>query len=174
MAEQRDEFLRLFLRHEADLKAFIGALVRERSTRDDVFQDVALILWQRFDEYDAARSFGAWARGIAAKKVLQQKDQDARFPVAFSAAAIEAVLAVYDRTEPFAARRMEALEECLEQLPEKSRKVLEWRYQDQLKPAEIAERTGRTQDAVYQALSRIRALLEDCIRRQLAVEEGGA
>ena len=172
MGEQRDDFLRLFLRHEADLKAFIGALVRERIACDDVFQDVALTLWQRFEDYDATRSFGAWARGIAAKKVLQRRTRDSRFPVTLSPETIEAVLAAYDRTETSAARRMEALEQCLQQLPEKSRKVLAWRYQNQLKPAEIAERTGRTQDAVYQALSRIRSVLENCIRQHLAVEEG--
>src|SRR5947209_8679153 len=43
--DDRGEFLTLFLRHQTDLRAFIGSLLRDRHARDDVFQEVALALW---------------------------------------------------------------------------------------------------------------------------------
>lgn len=61
----RDAFLMLLLRNEAELRAFTGSLVRDRETREDIFQEVALALWQQADRYDPQRPFGAWARGIA-------------------------------------------------------------------------------------------------------------
>ena len=74
------EFLPLFLAHQVGIRAFIGSLVRDRHTRDDVFQEVALTLWHELARYDRGRSFGAWARGIAANKVMQRWRQDARTP----------------------------------------------------------------------------------------------
>src|SRR5262245_50338265 len=120
----RDDFLYHFLRHQADIKAFIGAVVLDVHRRADLFQDVSLTLWQQIDTYDPARSFGAWARGIAAKKILQMRDRDARFPIAFAPETIQAVLDAYSRTEADAADRADALRECLRSLPERSRELL--------------------------------------------------
>ena len=168
----RDDFLKLLLAHEADLRAFIGSLVRDLHARDDVFQEVAVALWQQADAYDPARSFGAWARGIAANKVLQRRHQDQRFPVVFSPETIQAVLDAFDRTEETASGRREALAECLKRLPEDPRRLLVMRYEEGLDAEQIARRVNRTLEAVYRALSRIRAALEECIRRRLSVEQG--
>jgi RNA polymerase sigma-70 factor (ECF subfamily) len=172
--EGREEFLKLLLRYETDIKAFIGSLVLDPHLRDDVFQEVALVLWLQFDGYDAQRSFGAWARGIAARKILEQRHQNARFPVAFSPKTIQAVLDAYDRMETTVSRKAEALRECLKRLPDQSRYLLTLRYEQGLRAEEIARQKGTTMDAVYQALSRIRAKLEACIRQRLAVGDGGA
>jgi len=167
----RDDFLKTLLAHEADLRAFIGSLVRDLHARDDVFQEVAVALWQQAEQYDAARSFGAWARGIAANKILQRRHQDQRFPVVFSPETIQAVLDAFDRTEETAPGRHDALAECLKRLPLEPRRLLAMRYEEGLGVDQIAERVNRTVDAVYRALSRIRAALEACIRRRLAVQQ---
>ena len=54
---------------------------------DDVPQEVALAMWQQFDRYDSQRSFGAWARGFAARKIMERRHQDKRFPVAMTPSA---------------------------------------------------------------------------------------
>jgi RNA polymerase sigma-70 factor (ECF subfamily) len=165
----REDFLQHFLRHEADLKAFIGSLVPDAHLRADVFQEVALTLWQQIDAYDPSRSFGAWARGIAAHKVLQMREKSARFPVAFAPETIEAVLAAFERTEADAADRAEALRACVARLPERSRALLALRYEQNLPCDEIARRMGGSLEAIYQSLSRIRARLELCIQRRLGL-----
>lgn len=171
--ERQEEFLKLFLRHQLDVKAFIGSLIVDSHLRDDVFQEVAVTLWRQMDSYDPQRSFGAWARGIAARKVLQLRDQNARFPVAFSPEIIQAVLDEFERTEESAPAKLDALRECLRQLPPKSRHLLEMRYERNLACDEIARQTRRSVDAVYQALSRIRIKLEECIRMRLALPQEG-
>jgi RNA polymerase sigma-70 factor (ECF subfamily) len=170
----RDDFLVYFLRHEGDLKAFIGSLVLDAHLRADVFQEVALALWRQFDSYDPARPFGAWARGIAAKKVLQMREKSARVPIAFEPATIEAVLLAYDRSEAEGLDRTEALRACVGRLPEKSRRLLALRYEEGLAGEEIARRLGASVDSVYQNLSRIRGRLEECIRRRLGLPERAA
>jgi RNA polymerase sigma-70 factor, ECF subfamily len=164
----QEEFLTLFLRHQDDVRAFIGSLVRDPHAREDVFQEVALILWNEFPRYDRARPFGAWARGIAANKVLQRWGKDSRAPVPFPPEAIAALLDAYERTETDHSARALALERCLEALPEKSRQLLALRYEQSLKLGQIAERLRTTADAVHKALSRIRERLQGCIRRRLA------
>jgi len=171
--DQRDAFLRRLLEHEADLRAFIGSLVRGRHARDDVFQEVAVALWQQAEAYDPSRSFGAWARGVAANKVLQRRRQDRRFPLVFTPETVRAVLDAFERTEEGAPARGEALAECLKHLPEEARRLLVLRYEQGLAIGDIADRVGRTLEAVYRALSRIRAALEECIRRRLAAGQGG-
>ncbi len=165
----REQFLTLFLQSESDLRAFIGSLVLDRHARDDVFQDCALTLWRDFDRYDPQRSFGAWARGVAVHKILQRRRADERFPVPFSPETIQAVRDAYDRTEAAAAPRAEALGQCLEQLPDHARELLRLRYERNLSAGDMAQQTGRTVAAMYQALSRIRAILEDCIRQRMTV-----
>ncbi len=168
------EFLPLFLAHQVNLRAFIGSLVRDPHTRDDVFQEVALVLWNEFARYDRARPFGAWARGVAAKKVMQRWSKDQRQPVPLQPEAVQALLDAYDRAEragPPEAREADALERCLEQLPERSRHLLALRYERSLKLGAIAARMRSTLDAVHKALSRLRARLEECVRQRLAAAE---
>lgn len=173
MSTSAEKFLTLLLAHEADLKAFIGSLVLDRSVRDDVFQEVALTLWDRKDDFDPALSFGGWARGIAARKILKCRERDGRFPLLFCPDTIQAIAEAYDRTEAAVQPAAEALRDCLKRLPEKSRELLELRYEKNLKADQIAQRIAGTLDSVYQALSRIRSRLEDCIRQRLAQLEGG-
>ena len=166
--DRQSEFLGHFLRHQDDIRAVIGSMVRDRVACDDVFQEVALVLWRKFDEFDAARSFGAWARGIAVRKVLQSFDRNRRNPVPLAPETIEAVLAAFDESEPDARAEEEALRECLRGLPEKSRRLVELRYEAGLQLGAIAERVASTMDAVNKALSRIRVELRKCVDKRLA------
>jgi len=172
--DRQEHFLRLFLQHQADVRAFIGSLVREPQARDDLFQEVALVCWRDFARYDPARSFGAWARGIAANKVKQAWAKASHTPMPFSPETVDAILAAFDRTAADVSPRLDALRECVDELPERPRRLLAFRYQHALSPAEIARRLESTRDAVYKALARLRARLEDCIRRRLALRERGA
>ena len=162
------DFLRHFLAHQSDLRAYIGSIIRDRSLRDDVFQDTALTLWESFDQYDSAKSFGAWARGVATNKILQQHRKTGRVPLATDPKVLEAVLEAFDQSEHEAGDRERALQACIEKLPAKSRKILALRYDESVKGEEIAARMSTTRDAIYQSLARIRSRLEACIRKQLS------
>jgi RNA polymerase sigma-70 factor (ECF subfamily) len=61
----------------------------------------------------------------------------------------------------------DALRRCLEQLPERSRAVLELRYGEELERAAIARRTGLGEEGVKSLLVRTRTVLADCVRRRM-------
>ena len=163
---QHEEFLTRFLRHQDDLRAFLGSIVRDRSAVDDLFQEVSLVLWQSFGTYDPARPFGAWARGVALKKVLQGREKARRLPLAFSPQAIQAVFDAYDRTQP-EAPAADGLRDCISKLPPRSQSLLALRYERSLKLSEIAKEVGSSLDAVHKLLSRIRENLQECLQRRL-------
>jgi RNA polymerase sigma-70 factor (ECF subfamily) len=164
----------LFLRHQADVKAFIGALVRDSHARDDVFQEVALILWEKFASYEPNRSFGAWARGVAAKKILQRWEKSGRLPLPFAPQTIQALLDAFERTEVAESVQSAALEHCMKTLPDKSRHLLALRYEEALTLEQIAQRVGSTLDAVHKALSRLRSRLQECVQRRLTATGEGS
>ena len=167
----RAGFLELFLAHQDDLRAFIGALVRDRASRDDVFQEVSVTLWNTFDRYDPNRPFGAWARGVARNRILKLYRKEGRVPEPLAPEAVEATLDAFDALEaesPNCGAWEDALDACLRQLPRRSRKLLALRYEAGHDIGEIATRLRKSTDAVYQALSRIRKQLERCVKARLA------
>jgi DNA-directed RNA polymerase specialized sigma24 family protein len=65
----------------------------------------------------------------------------------------------------------EALLECLERLPPESQLLLQARYDgSSVDAAALAHRFGRTEQAVYSLLYRIRQALRDCVERRLRAE----
>ena len=169
MADQ-EQFVKAFLNSEMNLRAFLGSLIRNRQDCQDVFQDTALTLWQKFGEYDPQRPFGAWARGIAAKKALQYRAKSGKTPTAFSPQTINAIIEAVERIElrqPLWTTALDTLEKCTELLPEHSRKILTMRYSEEWPVLQIAKQLNSTPTAVSMALSRIRAWLRKCVEQQL-------
>ena len=61
-----------------------------------------------------------------------------------------------------------ALSRCLEKLPHRDRELVLTRYEPGSGVPEAARRSGRSLEAAYKALGRIRKLLLDCVSHQLA------
>jgi RNA polymerase sigma-70 factor (ECF subfamily) len=64
--------------------------------------------------------------------------------------------------------RHEALAQCLQKLPARDRELVLTRYEPGCGVPEAAQRSGRSMDAAYKALNRIRKLLFDCVTHQLS------
>jgi RNA polymerase sigma-70 factor, ECF subfamily len=166
------EFLPLFMTNEAQIRAFIRALLHDPQAIDDVFQAVALVLWQKFDSYDPSRPFGAWARGVAAKEVLSMRRELAKCPTPFSPEVVTAILDEFERVvddRGMASEKMEAMERCVEALPASLRELLALRYGKSMSIQRVATAIGRTVASTQRALSRIRKQLAECIKQRLAI-----
>lgn len=75
-------------------------------------------------------------------------------------------------TEPsYATARIAALDECVETLPERSRRLLSLKYTRGEAVESIAAEMGQSFETVKKALVRIRAGLHECVRQKLAREE---
>ena len=146
---RQDEFVRLISIHSQRIYQFILMLEIHGADADEIFQDTCLVLWNKFDSYEATGNFYAWACKIAYLKILEQRPANRRLHL-FSAD----VLGVLADKVPHPSRRFgvatrDALNECLERLNEKDRELIEKRYYFRFTPKEIAVAKSRSVYSIY-------------------------
>ena len=165
-------FLRLFLQNERRLYAYILTLLPNRADADDVLQEACLVMWDKFDEQDPPSDFTAWGCRIAYFKVLDFCKKSQRCRVRFSQEMLERVAQTaveHADTLQLDARR-EALAGCIAKLSARDRDLLTRRFAEGATTQSAAAQVGRSVDAVYKALAKIRHALFDCVTRTLAQE----
>jgi len=64
----QQQFLSLFLRSEQEIFRYVAALVPNTTDAEDIVQQTALALWEKFDAYDPALPFTPWACRFARNK----------------------------------------------------------------------------------------------------------
>jgi RNA polymerase sigma-70 factor (ECF subfamily) len=166
------QFLPLFLQNERRLYAYILTLLPNRADADDVLQEASLVMWDKFDEDDPPDDFTAWGCRIAYFKVLDFCKKRQRSRVLFSQAMLERVAetAVEQSAALQLDERREALAGCLAKLAPRDRDLLSRRFAEGATVQATATALGRSADAVYKALARIRRALFDCVTHTLASE----
>lgn len=170
---EREDFRRRFQEVQDDLRAYCLAVCRDWVHAEDIVQETALILWQRYGDYDATRPFGAWARGVATRRLLKHRERQARQGPVLSSAAVSALAdAAAAATEPAADQRLEALQSCLKALDERQRRLVDLRFGQDLPLQGVAAAVGAGVEAVGKALQRLRDRLGDCVQRRLAQGDG--
>ncbi|MGB8166960.1 MAG: sigma-70 family RNA polymerase sigma factor [Chthoniobacteraceae bacterium] len=167
-AELTEAYLRLLTQHDRWLATYIHSLVRDAADAEDLLQECKVTMWKQFAKFAAGSNFRAWARQIALHQILNyRRSSKRRSHSPLDEAFIEAVAAEIDRRGDLLDHRADALRGCLQKLPEAHRKIVVWRYFEDAGVEEIAAKTERSVEAVYQLLSRIRSVLNDCVSRQL-------
>lgn len=170
---RHDLFLRLFTANEPALRAFVRSLVPTLADANDVMQEVALVLWRKFGEYNTGEDFRRWAFGVARFKVLAWHRDRSRDRHVFGEEITEFLAnEATERADRFEAQR-EALRLCLEKLPVEQRRLMDSVYASGASVANLAARSGQTVMALYKKLHRIRMALVECTRRFL-LKEGWA
>jgi RNA polymerase sigma-70 factor (ECF subfamily) len=167
--ELTEAYLRLLTHHDRWLAAYVYSLVPQAADAEDILQEVKVTMWKHFSKFEQGSNFQAWARKIATNQILNYRRAEQRRPSAeLEEAFIEAVAAEIDRRAETLDQRSDALRLCLQKLPEAHRKLILWRYYEDCGVEEIAAKSQRSVEAVYQLLSRVRSALNDCVSRQLA------
>jgi len=167
--DPREQFITSIMKHQGDLRAFIGSIVWDRHLCEDIMQEVAMVLWRKYDSFDQTRSFAAWARGIALNIVKQHVSDARQVKVVFSDAALQQVSTAYEQLDEFGPDEQQALRDCLSKLPDKSRELLTERYDKGRKLDEIAGAAGSTIAAIHMTLTRLRAKLQKCIEYKVVL-----
>jgi RNA polymerase sigma-70 factor (ECF subfamily) len=170
--DKRKLFLRLFLQNERKLYAYILTLLPNRADADDALQEASLALWDRFDAEAPPTDFLAWARRVAYYKVLDFYKKAARARVRLSQVFLERIAeTVSEQSDVLQLDdRREALGACVEKLPARDRELLSCRFAEGATTQSTSERVGRSVEAVYKALAKLRQALFDCVQRTLARE----
>ena len=166
----REDFAGLYSRCHLDLLRYVLTLLPDRATAEDVVQETARLLWQKFDEYDPARPFGPWARRFAYFEVLKARKRATLHGKYFSADLVELLAEERVAEEETLAAQREALVDCLGQLDGASRELVLERYGTDRAVQDLALAVGKSPNAVSLGLRRIRQKLVECVNRKLRVE----
>ena len=170
----RELFIQQVREHHAGLRGFVRSLGVDPLWVDDVAQEAFIVAYNRLDEFDHSRDFGAWLRGIARNLVINERRKDARRKRIISDNLTEVLIASSSATDEeedemgdLALVRLNALKECVKGLPEKSLKLLKSRYEDDNSAQDIAEEFSMNPPAVRKALERMRTALRECMEEKM-------
>jgi RNA polymerase sigma-70 factor, ECF subfamily len=168
--DTRERLTRLWREAEPSVQAYVFATVRRVHDAEDVVQQVAMTVARRFDEYDRSRPFVAWALWLAKSRIIDHYRKQEREKLVFSESLLERLAEALIQQQPQRGARQEALERCIEKLPEKSRQLLERRYVDDASMEGVAEAVQSTAASVRVMLYRVRNLLAECVQSELSRE----
>lgn len=168
--DHRERLSRLWMQAEPSVTAYVFAAIQRFQDAEDIVQQVALTVARRFDEYDDSRPFVAWVLWLAKSKIIDHYRMTGRRKLLFSEALLDQTASrLVERQETDHARAV-ALEYCIDKLSPKSRKLLDLRYLEDSSMDAIARVVGSTAGSVRVMLFRIRNLLADCVKAELARE----
>lgn len=169
MDDRPRQFVAEFAACEHQLYRYILSLLPDPTQAQDVFQDTAVTLWEKFDTYDPQQPFINWVIGIARHKVLAHRKKFARQRHTFSDQTLELIAdqAVAERVA--LDEQVAALHECMAQLKSHEYQLIQARYDEGPSLKEYAQRTGRPVNTLYKSLDRIRRKLLACM--QLAMPQ---
>ena len=171
-AAKRDRVLKEALEYRVQLVAYARSVLGSYAAAEDVVQETMLVVVRKFEQFQEGTSMLAWCRSIVRLEVLRMKQKLHRERTLAERLLDDAVDAAFDEFQT--ARRQadsepwrQALERCLQRVPESGLRVLKARFVDELSYQQISERVGMTLEAVRKALFRTRKQVRSCVETSL-------
>ncbi len=168
MNESIEDVARKWAAAQPLVASFISLIVSDFHNAQDVLQEVAAAVLSHDPSRSVPESFNAWVIGIARHKALDFHRRQTRDKLVFDSEALSILAEVHQEVRQDQGPRREAMEHCLKRLASKARRLIELRYQDDMKPGAIAGAMGSNVSAVKVALHRVRAALRVCIEARLS------
>jgi RNA polymerase sigma-70 factor (ECF subfamily) len=168
--ERQIQFTQQFSACERAMRAFAYSLVPHRGDVDDIIQETLKELWRNFDRFDPECPFLPWANRFVYRQVLIHRRSTAiRLKYTFGEETTRRMVEEQAPLERDVALS-EALDNCLQKLDEDQRELVRLRYYTGESLRVVAARSGRSPDAIYKKIQRIREALHRCISIRLAQE----
>ena len=172
---ETSEFVRELTAHQGSLRAFVQYLMAGSEDAKDAVQEVNVLLWEKRGEYEAGTNFRAWCFAIARYVVLARRRQLRKDgQLVFDPELVDRLADEWQAQPDHHSRKLAALEHCLEKLSDADQTLVQARYSGHGKMQELAKGLECSANSLSRRLSRLRAALKQCVRRELAVEGGTA
>jgi RNA polymerase sigma-70 factor (ECF subfamily) len=166
-AAKAEEVVRLMMKHQEALFRYIYSLIPHEEDARDVLQETSVSLYRKADDYDPAKPFLAWAYAFAYLEVLKQRERNQRGARHLRPELVEILAREREADEPALAHRLQALDQCLGDLPPLDRNLINQRYQSGCGIEELIGQLGTSRRTLFRNLDRIRRALFDCISRRM-------
>lgn len=163
----QDELIRTLLAQRARISAGVWLVVRDVHLAEDVFQEVMVKALAASSPFTNEAHMLSWSRVTARNVALNLMRKRGRESTMLSGDIIELLDGELQTQGSLTAARVEALQECVEALPDDSRALVDARYFEGRSCAEVAATFKMGIDAAYQRLSRLHRALRQCVEAKL-------
>ena len=158
-------------RHLDAIHAFVALKLPVPHLVDEITHEAFVFAFRGIAKFTPGTSFRGWLRAIAANKVraeIERYYREERNRLAYAERrGIEDAL---QETAPQNSREVEALNDCLKDVPANLRALLNLKYHDESSSEEIARSLERSVAWVRTTLCRVRQQLRECVERKLKAE----
>jgi len=169
-----EEILQLFLKEDTAIKAYVHAAVPRKHEAEDVQQEIWKAVCEKISTFDRSRPFRPWLMGIARLEILKWRQRHARnreYPTEEVLNLLETDLE--NLREEFDERKLH-LAECLKELPEQQRGLLQRKYVENWAYQQLADHFRKSLASLQMQMTRIRRALRQCVdQKRLMQEEAG-
>lgn len=171
MPVQSDIVVKVLMQQRAELIGYAWLVVGDPDVAEDVLQDVAVLAIRKCEEINDAEHLIGWLYNAIRLRGLKVCRQQRKVKQFLSVEVLELLehtrSELPDRTE---SDQMSALRECINRLGSTTRKIIELRYGQNLKPNQIAEKSGKKIQTIYKTITRAHGALRDCVRERLGLK----
>ena len=157
------------MKHEPRVRSFLRGLLPTWHDVEEVAQEASLIAWRKFDDFEEGTSFGGWLLTIARFEALKYRRRVARSPLVFVDEVWDLLAEEACGDDNLQIRR-EHLEVCLGKLHSSKRELLLKAHSPGVVMREVALQAGKSEQAFYKIIQRLRAVLLDCVSKTIAAE----
>lgn len=163
-----EQFIFLISVNQSKIYSYILTAIGRQHTAEEIMQQTFLKMWQNFSRFEEGSSFAAWGKEVARYEILSYRKKKAK-ECLLDKTALARVLESSRKVEESGEQRMKALDGCLQKLSEKKRRLIQYRYTENLPCSAIAEKLDSPISTIYKTLARVHAALQECINRTLSV-----
>ena len=171
-AGDRRAFDEIVLAYQARLRGYVARFVPVGQDAYDLVQEVFIAAYGDLSSLDPDRPLGPWLWAICRHRLLSflRQHYSRRHAVESLGLVDEALARLVEEPseEPEGPDpRLAALQGCMERLQDRHRQILTLRYHHGLPLNALAEKLRQTSAGLAMLLLRLRAKLDECVRKRL-------
>jgi RNA polymerase sigma-70 factor, ECF subfamily len=168
---RHERFMQLFLPAQQGLYGYLRTLISNPSDAEDVLQNAAAVMWEKFDDFQPGTRFEYWAYHICRLQALRHLKERKRSKLVLSddvlALLADRAVIISDSTSEV----IDALEVCVERLSQQDRELLRIRFEPGATNRSVARTIGCSEMNISRTLNHIYGDLLECIQRNAVSEK---
>ncbi len=168
----QEKIVRTMMASRLRICSAVWLVTRDHHAAEDVFQNIAVKALAADLEFEGEAQLVSWALISARHEALNWIRARKHRMLVLDDEVLGLMEAEWVRsTDGLGGARVEALRDCLERVPEDSRRLLHLRYFEGRSCADAARILKANLETVYQRLSRLHRALRKCIDLRMAIDE---
>ena len=166
----KNDFIKLLMANQRHIQAFIISLVPNVNDAEDIYQDTASEMWNKYDSFVVGTDFAAWAITIAKFKVFHFYRKSKNSKLKFDSDICEKIASRVTSRIGSLDDHIDILNKCVRKLANNEKSLLKLRYKDELTLKQISLRISKKPPSIHRIISNIHAKLAICFRRNIRCE----